>query len=201
MNRALRVFPFSVDALNAWASIYLDSYDPPQLFEAEATYELALKAARMLWPDLQYKKLIEWKYVDFRPFLRAHHGLGLVQKEMGKFDDAIKNFQFLLGVNPTDSQGTRELLFDNLIHIGDYKQAGEVAEKHAGGRKSKEAYIHYGFVLIDFLNVKVGTCSEANLQKTLARAVLCNSHVPSLVASWGFTFAHSTKNYIPRWPG
>lgn len=181
LREALRIFPFSVDALNAWANVYLKLCDPPELLKAEATYQMALTAARLLWPDLENQKKIEWGHTEHRPFLRAYHGLGRVQKELGKYDEAIKKFRFLLKVNPSDNQGARELLFNTLIHTGDCKQAEEVAEKYSNGRESIEAYVRYGFVLVDFLKFKLGMCSETDLRKTLVLALLHNNHVPALL--------------------
>lgn len=181
LKQALRIFPFSVDALNFWADIYYVSCKPPELAKAEETYKLALKAARMLWPELESQELIEYTHTEYRPFLRANHGLGVIQDQLGKYHEAITTFRFLLKVNPSDEQGAKDLLFNTYIHIGEYKQAEDVAEKHSNGRKTTVVDMLYGFVLIDFLKFKLGVCPHTNLQKTFARALLRNMYVPSLL--------------------
>ncbi|GAX26620.1 hypothetical protein FisN_21Lh090 [Fistulifera solaris] len=181
LSKALRIFPFSVDALNAWANLYYVVCDPPELVKAETTYQMALSSARLLWPNLEYQESIEWGHIEHRPLLRAYHGLGVIQKELGKHREAVERFQFLLKVNPNDNQGVRQLLFETLIQVGEYQQAEQIAEKHANGRNSTEAFVHYGFVLIDFMKFKLGACSESDLQKTLARALQRNNYVPLLI--------------------
>jgi hypothetical protein len=68
-----------VDALNAWADIYANKMHPPELEKAEKSYELALAAARVLWPDMEQKPSIEWGPIEHRPFLRACHGPAIIQ--------------------------------------------------------------------------------------------------------------------------
>jgi tetratricopeptide (TPR) repeat protein len=181
LREALSIFPFSVDALNAWADIYANKIHPPELEKAEKTYELALAAARLLWPDMEQKPSIEWGQIEHRPFLRACHGLAIIQNDLGKVDDAIEKYRFLLRVNPSDNQGVRSLLFNAFIETGDYQLAEEIAEKHSDGRKSLSVYFRYGFVIIDFLKFKLGVCSRVDLQDTLAQALMCNNFVPPLL--------------------
>jgi tetratricopeptide (TPR) repeat protein len=181
LSQALRIFPFSVDALNAWANLYRVAFDPPEFVKAETTYQMALTSARLLWPNLENQEKIEWGHLEHRPLLRTYHGLGVIQKELGKHREAVEKFQFLLKVIPNDNQGARQILFETLIQMGEYQQAEQVAEKHANGRNSTEAFVHYGFVLIDFLRFKAGECTEMDLQETLARALQHNNYVPLLL--------------------
>eukprot|EP00980_Cylindrotheca_fusiformis_P021399 scaffold8259_cov143-Cylindrotheca_fusiformis.AAC.17 len=196
LRKALRIFPFSVDALNAWASIYAHKLHPPELEKAEKTYELALASSRLLWPDLEQQPTIEWGHVEHRPFLRAYHGLAVVQSDLGKTSDAIEKYQYLLKVNPNDNQGVRNLLFSALLENGEYKLAEEIAEKHEEGRKSQSTLFRYGFVIIDFLKYKLGVCSEDDLVDTLAKALMCNNYVPSLLLG-DIDLPQPTDGYSP----
>ncbi|OEU13123.1 hypothetical protein FRACYDRAFT_242548 [Fragilariopsis cylindrus CCMP1102] len=181
LHEALAIFPFSVEALNYWASLYVSEISPPDLHKAEKTYEMALTASRLMWPDMVQQSSIDWGHTEHRPFLRAQCGLARVQCSLGKVADAIEKFRFILKVNPNDNQGVKQLLFNALIQIGDYKLAEEIAEKHSEGRKSRQASFRYGFVIIDFLRFKLGVCSEPDLQDTLVQALMCNNYPPCLL--------------------
>jgi len=181
LRRALDAFPLSVDALNCWASLYNRRCSPPQLDKAEATYKLALKDALLLWPEVENQESVEWGHVEYRSFLRAHHGPGVVHQELGRTSEAIETFRYLLKVNPSDNQGARSLLFESLIEAGEYQSAEEVAEKHSGGRESTDACFRYGFLIIDYLKHKLGSCSSDQLFEILVGALECNHYVPSLL--------------------
>jgi len=181
LRKALAYFPFSVEALNYWASLYVNPISPPDLYKAEKTYEMALTAIRLMRPVMVEQSLIEWVHTEHRDFLITIYDLALIQYRLGKVDDAVEKFRFLLKVNPTDIQGVGARLFNALIQTGDYKLAEEIAEKHSEGRKSTQANFRYGFVIIDFLRFKLGVCSEPDLQETLLQAIMCNSYLPSLL--------------------
>ncbi len=181
LREALSICPFSFEALNAWAHIYIGYVQPPDLEKAEKTYELALEAAHVLCPHLKRQKLIEWAYLEHRPFLRTVFHLGIVKRDLGKTKEALERFIFLLKKNPSDNQGVRDLVFDTFIQDGDYTAAEKIAEEHSDGRKSTGVYFRYGFVVIDFLKFKQGVCSEKALEETLVGALISNNFVPSLL--------------------
>lgn len=185
-RKALKVFPFSVDALNCMGNLYSSSFPDEgdaALEKAEKTYELAVEAANLLWPELKDQELVEWGHVEHRPFLRSYHGLGCVQNDRGKPKKSLEKYRFLLRVNPSDNQGVRTLLFYNLIELGEYNEAEKIAEQHSNGRKSTESYFLYGFVLIDFLKFKLGCCSPKVFEETVMKAIQSNSHVIPLLLS------------------
>jgi len=175
--RALRKFPFCVDAYNTFGHMYRRNFkDPNKAMEAS---RYALDCARMLWPDLEEEERISWGHIENRPFLRAHHGLGLALLDLGDFQGASDRFRFLLRANPSDNQGCRFLLFQALIQMGEYAEAERTAEEHGEGRASSEQMrFRYGFVLIDFLKHKLGVCSKEDLEKTLIRALQSNNYLP-----------------------
>mmetsp|Transcript_14002 Transcript_14002/g.32663 ORF Transcript_14002/g.32663 Transcript_14002/m.32663 type:complete len:462 (+) Transcript_14002:231-1616(+) len=183
-QKALAVFPFSVDAYNCMGNLYREAI-PHQgqvaQDNAEQAYTYAVEAANLLWPELKSQESIEWGCIQLRPFLRAYHGLACLQDDIGKFEESREIFRFLLRVNPGDNQGVRYLLFYNLIQAGEYQEAEEVAEKHSNGRESNEAYFLWGFVLIDFLKNKLGFCPKEDLEKTLIVALRSNNHVIPLL--------------------
>ena len=137
-ERALNKFPFSVDAYNCIADLYRREYN--DLDKAQAAYEHALTCARILWPGIEEYEEIPWGMICHRPFLRAYHGLAVTLKDKGDTKEAVKLLRFLLRVNPSDNQAARMLLFENLIELGEYREAEEIANLHSNGRKSNECY-------------------------------------------------------------
>ena len=178
-ERALQVFPFSVDAWNCIADVYNRMWK--DLAKAEKAYENALACADMLWPDLKTQDLIEWGYMGHRPFLRAMHGRAVVQGHRGATPEAIETLKFLLRVNPGDNQGCRILLFQAYIHVGKHNLAEEIAREHSNGRESHDCYFRYGFVLIDFARYQKGEIDHEELETTLVRALQINNFVPHLL--------------------
>mmetsp|Transcript_17529 Transcript_17529/g.20151 ORF Transcript_17529/g.20151 Transcript_17529/m.20151 type:complete len:142 (+) Transcript_17529:177-602(+) len=76
-QKALKIFPFSVDAFNCMANLFSELFPNEgdvALEKAEQTYKLAMKASYILWPDLKEQELVEWGHVEHRPFLRSMHG-------------------------------------------------------------------------------------------------------------------------------
>jgi tetratricopeptide (TPR) repeat protein len=200
LRQALKIFPFSVDALNARADVYVSYLDDSKenLEKAEQTYELAHQSARLLWPNLEQQPSISWGMIGHRPFLRTYHGFGVVRKDLGKVQDAVEKFRFLLRVNPNDNQGARViLLFHILIESGEYQEAETIAENHCDGKKSTDSSFRYGFVLIDYSKFKIGVCSKQDLEESLVEALQNNKWVPLLLLG-EIPFAKKTRLGIPR---
>lgn len=53
------------------------------------------------------KDLLEWGWLDNRPFLRACESLGSVLYDIGEVEEALKIFNNILSLNPNDNQGIR----------------------------------------------------------------------------------------------
>jgi len=49
--------------------------------------------------------LLSWGNIDNRPFLRCMHGFGLCLWRLGRFEDAVRVFDRMLWLNPSDNQG------------------------------------------------------------------------------------------------
>lgn len=178
-QQALHRFPFSIDAYNGIADLYNQLWNDRE--KAIQCYRHALTCARILWPELEERETIEWGHLQFRPFLRAHHGLAVALKDSGQIRESVEHLRFLLRVNPSDNQGCRMILFQTLIDLGEYAEAEEAAAKHSDGRKSAECYFRYGFVLIDFLKSRLGVCTKEELESSLVEALQTNNFVPILL--------------------
>jgi tetratricopeptide (TPR) repeat protein len=51
--------------------------------------------------------LLSWGDIDNRPFLRCMHGFGLCLWRLGRFEEAVRIFERMLWLNPSDNQGVR----------------------------------------------------------------------------------------------
>jgi hypothetical protein len=54
--------------------------------------------------------VLQWGFIDNRPFLRCMHGFGLSLWRLGRHDDAAAIFDRMLWLNPSDNQGVRFLI-------------------------------------------------------------------------------------------
>ena len=57
-----------------------------------------------------FEGVLPWSLIDNRPFLRCLHGYGLALWSLGRSAEAKANFERMLSLNPTDSQGARFLV-------------------------------------------------------------------------------------------
>ncbi len=72
-------------------------------------YEVGLRIGELsLGAD--FDDVLEWGFVDNRPFLRCMHGYGLCLWRLGRFDEAGSIFDRMLWLNPSDNQGARFLV-------------------------------------------------------------------------------------------
>ena len=57
-----------------------------------------------------FNGVLSWESVDNRPFLRCMHGYGLCLWRLGSNDEAMRVFQRMLWLNPSDNQGIRFII-------------------------------------------------------------------------------------------
>jgi hypothetical protein len=85
-ERALEIFPFSVDAYNCIADLYQRFWK--DLDKAQGAYEHALKCTLLVWPRILEEEELSWGIMDNRPLLRCYHGLGLILLDKGDVQGA-----------------------------------------------------------------------------------------------------------------
>lgn len=56
--------------------------------------------------------VLQWGWINNRPFLRCMHGFGLCLWRLGRFNDARRVFDRMIWLNPSDNQGVRFLIGD-----------------------------------------------------------------------------------------
>ncbi len=55
----------------------------------------------------RFDGVLDWGFIDNRPFLRCMHGLGLCLWRCNRHDEATRVFDRMLWLNPSDNQGVR----------------------------------------------------------------------------------------------
>jgi len=129
-ERALKIYPDCVDALNIYGCIYIDRF---QFDEAEKVYTQALeKAIEQHGGKEKIEGLLYWGDLETRPYMRARHGLGLAYIYLGRFKEALEQFLIMLDLNPNDNQGVRFLLGDISLFMNDFEEAEKYYKKYGG---------------------------------------------------------------------
>ena len=59
-----------------------------------------------------FNGVLPWGHIDNRPFLRCMHGFGLCLWRLGRFAEALRLFDRMLWLNPSDNQGVRFQIAD-----------------------------------------------------------------------------------------
>lgn len=141
------------------------------LEEAADMYEKAMKAAEeeLGKSFIKENKGHFWGLIETRPFMRAKFHYAQTLYRLGKMDDAVKQYQQLLDLNPNDNQGVRESLFIAYMHSGNVKSARELLEKY----EEETAQGLYNKVLLEIY--EHGFTAQA--EKLLAEAKKQNRYV------------------------
>lgn len=84
--------------------------------------------------------LLEWGWLENRPFLRAYHGLGLAHLERGSVKEALNIFLNLLSFNPNDNQGIRAIAVECFFSLGEPENVLSICDKYAGDTSPQLLY-------------------------------------------------------------
>jgi tetratricopeptide (TPR) repeat protein len=79
--------------------------------QATRHYEAGVRIGELSF-GARFEGVLPWGLVDNRPFLRCLHGYGLCLWRLGRREEAIRVFERMLWLNPSDNQGARFLLED-----------------------------------------------------------------------------------------
>ncbi len=72
--------------------------------------------------------MIEWSYLENRPFLRAAHGAVFCHLRLRQNRKALSLMEKMLAWNPNDNQGIRYIIGSEYLRAGDEDKAGAVFE-------------------------------------------------------------------------
>lgn len=92
-----------VRCLDAHAHLGMFAFDH-ELERALSSYEAGVAIGERSLPE-GFGGVLDWGWIENRPFLRCLHGLGLCRWRLRRWDDAARVFESMLWLNPGDNQG------------------------------------------------------------------------------------------------
>ena len=113
-----------------------------------------------------------WGLLETRPYMRAREGLAQALWRLNRTDEAAEHYYAMLRLNPGDNQGIRYSLVDLLLQVNQVDRLDELLQQYEDDYSSEWTYTR---ALLHFR--KEGASAQAN--KTLAKALKQNSHVPA----------------------
>ncbi|MGC8638131.1 MAG: tetratricopeptide repeat protein [Athalassotoga sp.] len=91
--------------------------------------------------------IIEWGFIENRPFFRAYHGLGLAYLGKHDVEKALSIFNDILVLNPDDNQGIRSLVVECNFALKKPDEVLKVCQKYSDDTMGE---ILYGYPLAFF---------------------------------------------------
>ncbi|AWI13473.1 hypothetical protein CQJ30_15735 [Caldibacillus thermoamylovorans] len=166
-KKALKLYPNSPDAYNILAELELNPLKEEQLL---------LKAIEVGEKELGKDFIKEnkgyfWGIVSTRPYMRAKFNYADFLHENERFEEAIRQYEDLLELNPNDNQGARYELFIVYVESGLFKKAEALLKKY---NETTTANGAYNLVLIELL--QNGVTNKA--KQLLKKAKQQNPYVP-----------------------
>ena len=121
------------------------------------------------------KSNLPWGVIENRPFFRMYKTLGVVLKDSGDIAGAREVFRDIVGMNPDDNQGVRELLCSCFFQLGDNQAVLELCKKY---EDDGMAAMTFGKALALF---KAGRVDEA--RKALKEAVRYGANIATEITA------------------
>lgn len=167
-RQALKISP---DCADAYVLLADETANSPQ--EALTLYQQGVDAGRRaLGPDAFEEAIGHfWGIIETRPYMRAQSGLAECLVALGRWPEAIAQYQELLRLNPGDNQGLRYSLLTLLIAAGELTEAGTLLDQYGDDWC---AVWSYGRALLAFIQHGDGDASRL----ALAAAQSGNPHIP-----------------------
>jgi tetratricopeptide (TPR) repeat protein len=163
---ALALDPDCVDAL-----LILSDIDAHSTKEAIAAVEKAVEAGeRTLGKEYIAKNTgYFWGLVETRPYMRALLQLAVLRQSAGHLRIAIRLYDKMLNLNPTDNQGVRELALGCYLAANDLDGAQALLQRY---KIDESATFLWGRVLERFLSD-----NRSGARRALKRAREANGYV------------------------
>ncbi|WP_404996265.1 tetratricopeptide repeat protein [Caldifermentibacillus hisashii] len=157
-KKALKLYPNIPDAYNILAELELNPLKEEQLL---------LKAIEVGEKELGKDFIKEnkgyfWGIVSTRPYMRAKFNYADFLHENERFEEAIRQYEDLLELNPNDNQGARYELFIVYVESGLFKKAEALLKKY---NETTTANGAYNLVLIELLQNGATNKAKQLLQK------------------------------------
>lgn len=166
-EKALRVSPDCADAY-----IILAEETARTIEEAQELYEKAVAAGEQGLGEgfLEQHEGHFWGMVETRPYMRARAGLAMTLWAMNSRQEAIRELENLVKLNPNDNQGNRYQLLIWYLAEGQNTKAKALLEKY---EEPSASWLYSGA----FLTYRQSG-DTAKSRAVLKQALLANPHVP-----------------------
>lgn len=148
---------------------------------------------------VKFSGVIEWGFLENRPFLRAAHGVLLCHLRLGQRRDALAMMEKVLRWNPSDNQGLRFLIGSEYLRAGDHAKAARFFRDEAGNYPP----YHYEAGLLHLLQGDRITAATSLRRGFVANAyvaeILCGNPDPMPLAIWhgsNLAEAETARDYL-----
>jgi tetratricopeptide (TPR) repeat protein len=131
LRSLVKRFPEFIDARHHLA-LLLKASDPRLEYLAGDQWRSAVQTGLAVLPPefVIGRDLLEWGWLENRPFLRAYSGLAQDALERGQTGEALAIWQDLLDLNPGDNQGIRSLAADGYFARRRPAQVLEICDRY-----------------------------------------------------------------------
>lgn len=142
-KRALHIYPDAADAYVIFAE------QESSLHKALEYYRKGVEAGER---DLGPKYFKEnrghfWGLVETRPYMRAKAGYAAALWKLGRHEEAIREYEEMLDLNPNDNQGIRYRLLTCYLDRRQYDRARQLFDQYEG---EVTAFFRFNEVLLEY---------------------------------------------------
>ncbi|MXX89645.1 MAG: hypothetical protein F4Y68_10445 [Boseongicola sp. SB0665_bin_10] len=146
-----------------------------------------------------YADLIEWSWIENRPFFRAAHGAVLCHLHLRQWDEAIDRMNAMLALNPGDNQGIRYILGPAFLRAGRPDEARALLVEFRDGDPS----LQYELGLLRLVEGKFAAAATSLRHGFSGNGyiaeMICGTPDPMPMTIWhgsGFSDPDSAKDYM-----
>lgn len=200
LNRLIGQEPDLIDLHAHLSFVFLEQDKPKKALDAALTGQAV---GNRLIPE-SFSGIIEWGYVENRPYLRALQGAMLAYVRLRRHKDAVTLINKMLAYNPNDNQGSRYLLGSEVLRAGDKERAANIFDEYAD---DYPPYC-YELALLHFFNkdwVKTATALRHGFSaNSYIAEMLCGNLLPQPLAIWhrtNFAEPETATDYIEMYGG
>lgn len=171
--KAVQINPNAPDPLSSLAEFVGGSSK-----EQIAVYRKIVAAGERDLGKQAFKKLEGdfWGFIETRPYMRARHKLAMVLTAAGQLEDAAREYQEMLRLNPNDNQGVRYSLLGLYLQLGWLQPARKLWQQYA---EEYSAFWAWGRVLLEVLSK-----DELAATQVLEQARKVNAYAEAYLGGW-----------------
>lgn len=148
---------------------------------------------------VKFSGVIEWGFLENRPFLRAAQGVLLCHLRLGQRREALAIMEKMLRWNPSDNQGLRFLIGSEYLRAGDQAKAARFFRDEAANYPP----YHFEAGLLHFLQgdrIAAATClRQGFVANAYIAEILCGNPDPMPLAIWhgsNLAEAETAREYL-----